>query len=190
MFNRGSWKIAIGAAMLLLVYVTPSRATPTSCSDPASDFTMTYLGDLSNFFTYDITDTGPGCIELLAGSTISLTGIDEPGIIGTEITGETIPTFTPTSIVWDYQVTYDIGNSPGFTPIEIQLLCPTCVTGDPEWDITDGGVVSSGPIDGPVTAVATTPEPATVGMLLMGMVGLGLIAGLKRYREDRLATAA
>jgi hypothetical protein len=42
---------------------------------------------------------------------------------------------------------------------------------------------------GTLTAVPT-PEPSMISMLLSGMLGLGLLAGLTRQRQSRLATGA
>jgi hypothetical protein len=42
---------------------------------------------------------------------------------------------------------------------------------------------------GTLSAVAT-PEPSMISMLLSGMLGLGLLAGLMRPRQSRLATEA
>lgn len=57
------------------------------------------------------------------------------------------------------------------------------------------GVVSTG--SEPDTAIysfasatpVTTPENGTLSLLFSGLLGLGLLVGVKRYRENRLATA-
>ena len=40
------------------------------------------------------------------------------------------------------------------------------------------------------TPTAGVPEPGTVSLMFSGLLGLGLLVGVKRYRGNRLATAA
>jgi hypothetical protein len=66
------------------------------------------------------------------------------------------------------------------------------------WYIGTGSVVGyAAANDGDVSAYAvgtivttSTPEPGALGMMLAGLVGLGLLVGVRRHRGNHLASAA
>jgi hypothetical protein len=59
-----------------------------------------------------------------------------------------------------------------------------------------GGIVYFGPVNSSLTTFWATgsvvgvpaPEPGTLSMMIAGMLGLGLLAGMKRYTENHLST--
>jgi hypothetical protein len=80
--------------------------------------------------------------------------------------------------------TYTVNFEPGFTKAvdvgEIEANNGQMLLG--EGFVNDSGSWTSAPVP--------TPEPGTFTLFFSGMLGLGLFAGMKRNRENRLATEA
>lgn len=165
--------------------------TATSGAAPTDGY-FTYNGSEFTAFNIDLPNTEVGIIALQWGLDLQGIGTEPPGCFCADAQYFADITSTATGYYW-YAEGWDFNGRAAFVldgpgdpnpTNEADIAQMTDVGGED----TNNSVGDEGVGTYTLTDISAVPEPDILSLLFSGLLVVGLLAGVKRYRENRLAT--
>jgi PEP-CTERM motif len=170
------WKVGLGAVLLLLV---------SAASGWCDSVSINLVSSIGGLYDYGLTLPGNSSFTLFVGDLVSFTGLS--GVTGAVALDSTfnVDSFTATMATFKqaHQANFSAGALP-FTFIEWEIDSSVLTLGTINWSIAEAsGGTLSGTMQGPV---ATTPEPGTSSLML---IGVGLVFLVRKRIAQGMPTA-
>jgi hypothetical protein len=200
--RKSLWFTSAGGAARITIALACLFLSATGAR--ADTFTYTYAG---NNFTivdapYTTSEKETGTFELSAALPPNLHNNDESSLVLSFTMSDGVQTLTSAeAFVEAFAITTDSAGAITRWDVEVAItggFAPSIETlGNPFasediGSLTDSihGVNVGTPGIWTVSTTTPVPESGTLNMIFSGLLGLGLLVGVKRYRGNRLATIA
>jgi len=190
-----SVRITIIALACLFLSVTGTRA---------DTFTYTYTGNnfTSVISPYTTSERLTGTFELSAALPANLDFANESSLVTSFTMSDGVQTLTSpgafveffrfstdsagTITLWDVEVANSSGTAPSMETLNFGFASSD------QGSLTNfvSGINNGAAGIWTVSSTTPVPEPGTLGMVFSSLLGLGVLVGLKRNRENRLADRA
>jgi hypothetical protein len=193
-FMRVSIRIGIITLACAFLSVAGVRADTYDYTGPVLTYGTAFLGD--HITATLVTSTSIADLTTLTDITPDITSLTFNLVDGASlVSSETYPPAT----TFDDEVTTDAAGDILSWIFDIQSDTGAATTENSgglwydEWGIpetNDFGTTEAGSPPGVWVDVSLAPEPGSASQLLLGLVGLTLFIGVRRYRSKRLSTQA
>ncbi len=201
--RKSLWFTSAGGAARITIALACLFLSATGAR--ADTFTYTYTGNDFTSVTdpYTTSDKLMGTFELSAALPPNLVLFDDQSSLVLSFTmSDGVQTLTSaeafsehftfatdsagTIVLWDVEVAINVGHAPSIQTVRFNNFSADVGA------LTDSLRASNFDTPGIWTVSATTPVPesGTLNMIFSGLLALGLLVGVKRYRGNRLATIA
>jgi hypothetical protein len=196
--RKSLWTTFTGGAVRISIVVVACLFLSTTGARADTVYTYTGLDFTSVSGLYTTMDKVTGSFVLSSPLPPFLpAGSDESALLVSWSLSDGVNTFTGTGPTltafnfatgpggeiqgdWDVLIINSVGQIETFNFDDERFSEDTAFTNGPDNTVTGGGVV----FIGTWSSASTAPEPGILSMTFSGLVGLGLLVGVKRYRRN------